>query len=683
MKGGVFKSEKKGSSISSAKNVLTDCSTSLKYSQSTCCSPRLTSRPNQPVPLIPKTDWSRSSRRQLALLKAGSDPQQSKITSFFKVLGEVEQLIDQTPCMKELFDQAQYQTTENPRENQFDRQHSLLHRLMANAEKNASVLPQQRRHEEVLKKFATSLFIYCGALSYEFLHRNLPNALPSLRTVQRIVSNEYQPLHEGDFRFDELLMHLNLYKSSKVVTIGEDATRVIARVEYDSESNRLVGFVLPGDEEGLPISSSFIATSFESIKKSFQTGDVAKYAFVYMAQPLSDGVPAFCLACLGTNNKFTSDLVLKRWRYIFTECKKRGILVVSFGADGDSRELKAMQHSTKLSFSFQASNYSASSLDLPPFSIPTEWCTWFAMQNPTRVVYVQDTVHIGVKLKARLLKPSIVLPLGRFVAGVHHLHLVQCTFGKDKHGLRNKDVSHKDKQNVDAVEHLTSQSVLTLLSQIPDAQGTSAYLKLMKCIVDSYLDKNLSPLLRLEKAWYAVFFVRYWRWWLLHNPDYTLGNNFITFNAYVCIELNAHALIILLLTLRENGGSEEFLPWKLGSQSCEKIFRAARSLSSTFSTMVNFGMLGLMRRLHRLHVQFCLEAECADTGIKYPRVECHKNKEGHCKQDELFMLSTVTNESISCAVAKGKKQAQEMMESLGMVEVLKKMNAGTTLQFLL
>ena len=93
-----------------------------------------------------------------------------------------------------------------------------------------------------------------------------------------------------------------------------------------------MGFVLPCDKEGLPISSRFLATSFQ---KSFEEGDIAKYAFVYMAQPLTDGVLAFCLSCLGTSNKFTSDLLLKRWKYIFTECKNRGISVVSFAADGD------------------------------------------------------------------------------------------------------------------------------------------------------------------------------------------------------------------------------------------------------------------------------------------------------------------------------------------------------------
>lgn len=46
---------------------------------------------------------------------------------------------------------------------------------------------------------------------------------------------------------------------------------------------------------------------------------------------LTEGIPAFCLACMGTNNKFTAHYVLKWWKHIFSEAKKRGITVVSFG----------------------------------------------------------------------------------------------------------------------------------------------------------------------------------------------------------------------------------------------------------------------------------------------------------------------------------------------------------------
>ena len=66
----------------------------------------------------------------------------------------------------------------------------------------------------------------------------------------------------------------------------------------------------------------------------FETTDVAKYAYVYMAQPLCPNVAPFCLACMGTNNKFTAKDVLLRWQYIVNECKKRNIDVINFGGDG-------------------------------------------------------------------------------------------------------------------------------------------------------------------------------------------------------------------------------------------------------------------------------------------------------------------------------------------------------------
>lgn len=67
----------------------------------------------------------------------------------------------------------------------------------------------------------------------------------------------------------------------------------------------------------------------------------------------------------------------------------------------------------------------------------------------------------------------------------------------------------------------------------------------------------------------------------------------------------------------------------LGSQCCEKVFGAARSMSSVFSTVINFGMLGLLQRFHHLHVQSILESESEETTIKYHHVESHKKKDGH------------------------------------------------------
>lgn len=122
------------------------------------------------------------------------------------------------------------------------------------------------------------------------------------------------------------------------------------------------------------------------------------------------------------------------------------------------------------------------------------------------------------------------------------------------------------------------------------------------------------------------FFVRYWCQWLLCHKNYTLQKNFISLNSYICIELNAHALVILLLVLRDRVKSDCYFPWLLGSQPCERAFCAARSMSPTFSTMINFTILGLLRRLHKLQIQVDIESTSDVTGIIYPRYQLHKKK---------------------------------------------------------
>ena len=212
---------------------------------------------------------------------------------------------------------------------------SILKCIVESAEQNCTTSSHQYRHKELIIKFAISLYIYSGPLAYNFLHSNMPLALPSLQTVERKVNANYAMITEGSFRFDELVAHLKEYNAPPLISIGEDATRVIARVDYDLETDKLVGFVLPLQEDSLPITNSFPASSLKAIEDYFHTATVAKYAFLYMAQPLLSSAPAFILACMGTDNKFTAEHVLKRWQFIQDECIKRGIMIVSFGADGD------------------------------------------------------------------------------------------------------------------------------------------------------------------------------------------------------------------------------------------------------------------------------------------------------------------------------------------------------------
>ncbi|KAF5298573.1 hypothetical protein FQA39_LY11774 [Lamprigera yunnana] len=121
------------------------------------------------------------------------------------------------------------------------------------------------------------------------------------------------------------------------------------------------------------------------------------------------------------------------------------------------------------------------------------------------------------------------------------------TFSKDRHDLSKNDIEPKDKMNFD----------------VPESQATAQYLVLMQR--------------SLESLWYVMFFLQIWRSWILESEEYTLKENCITYNCYTCLELNGHALIVIIERLREIYKEELFLPWLFSSQVCKNFFGATSS----------------------------------------------------------------------------------------------------------
>ena len=86
----------------------------------------------------------------------------------------------------------------------------ILCKLMENAKKNAlKTSASSFRHEDIVKKFASSLYCITGKAAYEMLQVNLGGALPSVSTLQRTIST-VKRIKEGNFRFDELVSHLKI-----------------------------------------------------------------------------------------------------------------------------------------------------------------------------------------------------------------------------------------------------------------------------------------------------------------------------------------------------------------------------------------------------------------------------------------------------------------------------------------
>lgn len=231
---------------------------------------------------------------------------------------------------------------------------------------------------------------------------------------------------EGELRCKELSEHLNRTHSPRAVFLSEDGTGVICKVVYDSRTNQLVGIVIPLDSTtGIPKKMYIAATTEEEIKKIMQLAQ-STHIYVVIAQPLSKNAPSFVLQIYGVNNQFQASDVLKRWKHTVSELKKVNIDVIGFSSDGDPKLLKSMLNITI--FDINCTTELKSRLLLHP-------------------ICIQDTIHVGTKMRNRLLNPSLTIQLGNFVATTVHLKILLNTLGKDTHGLVQSDIYPQDRQN--------------------------------------------------------------------------------------------------------------------------------------------------------------------------------------------------------------------------------------------
>lgn len=163
------------------------------------------------------------------------------------------------------------------------------------------------------------------------------------------------------------------------------------------------------------------------------------------------------------------------------------------------------------------------------------------------------------------------------------------------------------------------EKVLSCLEEyVPESEGTAMFLKAVNFSIYSYLDNKLSPADRVYKIWYAIFFFRVWRS-CLTKSKYTLKESFISSN---CIELNGHTMVKQLLKTHTDE-DYVFNPKHQESQQSESMFRQVRSMSSTFSTVVNCSMIDIINRIYKIQLQSDIMNACFGK-IKFPRLEKRK-----------------------------------------------------------
>lgn len=316
----------------------------------------------------------------------------------------------------------------------------LLKHLLDSAIENSSKTPNLNKYQEGLKRFCTYIYMTAGKKAYEILHANLKNVIPSLSALHRDL-DQTDNILEGAVRLKELRLYLENRNYPLTIFISEDQTALVKCIQYDPSSNSLIGLVSPLQKNtGFPVLKKFQVNTLKDIENSFQAETAAINAYVYMAQPLVDGAPAFCISVFGSDNCFTSNDVLTRWRHIQKEASKYGITVLGIASDGDTRCMKAMKIHSKLGIlNYNEGPYNpyfcVSIIEVNNFIFVTNTLFFQVEYNLNKPAVIQDICHIGTKLKNVLLNTKKALKIGHKTVSAEHLRHLVTSYSKDKHFL--------------------------------------------------------------------------------------------------------------------------------------------------------------------------------------------------------------------------------------------------------
>lgn len=273
--------------------------------------------------------------------------------------------------------------------------------------------------------------------------------------------------------------------------------------------------------------------------------------------------------------------------------------------------------------------------------------------------FIQDVIHIETKMRNRMLKPSVCLPMGTELVSVAHLKVLITTVPKEVHGLVRSDICPEDRQNFRSLEKCFNDRVLNALAAyVAGSESTIMYLKICREIYSAFTETNMKPLDRVKLMWHATYFIRAWRVWILENEAYCLQDNFISSPTYSCIELNAYGLLHLIRKFRASNRLELFITMLFSSQTCEQTFRQLRSMTSIFWTKINFSLLELMHMVGRLELSNEIVYDKLSSNVNFPRVQN--------RIDKCIIYDLPTNEELKKALEEAKSSALSDSTRLGM-----------------
>ena len=184
-----------------------------------------------------------------------------------------------------------------------------------------------------------------------------------------------------------------------------------------------------------------------------------------------------------------------------------------------------------------------------------------------------------------------------------------------------------------------------------------------------------------------MFVCRLWWTWLektstqnssktsqrIGDRKHEINKCFITRPAYISIELNAHNLLYLVLLVKQNHLPKQTIIniHLFNSQRCESLFRDTRSLSSTFSTNINFTVKTFIGRAQKLSILNQMKHDHSRNDLSFPIHHKHQHVHSMPSIDQLNEIDTL---DVQQSILNAYDRAVDIVEHSGILDTLSQYN---------
>lgn len=500
-----------------------------------------------------------------------------------------------------------------------------------------------RHSSEVLNAFAYILYFRAGRYAYELVRENLPSVLPAITTLMRERPATVTPLVSVGF-CKNVLAWAQKHAAPTPYLLAGDATAVLKLLHWESQSNKIIGFVVPDDEN-----PDLTFREYASLSALSARYPIASSVYVFMLVPLVPSSHAPVVAAIFPSvNTEKADTLIQRWKKLYELAGEIGIALVGVAGDGDPKQLSAMQ-----------------------IIVGESYPTQITILSGQVFIAFQDHNHLGVKLRGSMISPVRNLRIGTYDVKIDHIKaLVDSGLSEHELGIRpSEDLDPKDRQNFSSVERLWCERIVIALKR-HDASyyGTAVYLEASRKFVHAFLD-DLTPTRRVFDAWSSYYFFMGWRNWLLANKvsgvQYgLLSVHFITSNQWACLQLNAKSLLAIISHFRDKYPDIPLHTHLFSSQSCEILFSELRAGYAGVSHNDEFDVLESVYRINRASRAHAL-VSTHQNDIVFPVHRKHKHRHAIHVDSATMTCRGVTSEVLLATVAEARTSAKRVLRSLG------------------